>query len=505
MMGSPTPDRSGVTGVGQAGFVKRHGLYTPEQAGDAATVASEIYERGLRTVRLTVVDQHGHPRSKSLAPEVAVAAMSNGLDFSGAIYSLDSGNQVFVPAFAAGGGFGIDEFTGFPDIVLVPDPSTFRILPWADRTGWMLCDTYFSNGQPMPLDGRGLMRRMLSQLADAGYDYLAGIEVEYYIVKVDSDHLTPENAGFTPPPPAVSVWERGYQYLSEVRLDSVASTLEAIRDGLSAVGIAPRSMEDEWGPGQMEFSFSPIGGLAAADAVVLFRSAVKQICQRRGLLASFMCRPGLPNFFSSGWHLHESLISRQDGTNAFASTDDWLSQTGRQFVAGLIEHSMPMTVFATPTVNGYKRYRPYSFAPDRVCWALENRGALVRVQGAPADTNSHVEMRMGEPAANPYLYMAANIAAGLDGMRRKLEPPAPVEADPYSAEAVPLPTSLAGAVAALAQDGFFRKAFGDTLVDYLLQMKRAELARHDAAVAENPPPEGQDVSDWELREYFEFY
>src|SRR5690349_22612799 len=184
MMGSPTPAQSGVTGVGQAGFVARHGLYTPEQAIDAEAVASQIREHGLRTVRLTVVDQHGHPRSKSLAPDVAIAAMSNGLDFSGAIYSLDTGNQVFVPAFAAGGGFGIDEFTGFPDVVLVPDATTFRVLPWADRTGWMLCDVYFSNGQPMPLDGRGLMRRMLAELGDAGYDYLAGIEIEYYIVRL---------------------------------------------------------------------------------------------------------------------------------------------------------------------------------------------------------------------------------------------------------------------------------------------------------------------------------
>jgi len=498
--------RSGlVNGVGQHGFVARYGLYTEEQAAAAAAAARRIGELDLRTVRLTVVDQHGIPRSKSLSPEVAIAAMSNGLDFSGAIYSLDSGNQVFVPAFAAGGGFGIDEFTGFPDVVLVPDATTFRVLPWADRTGWMLCDVYFSNGQPMPLDGRGLMRRMLGELGEAGYDYLAGIEIEYYIVRLDTDLVLPENAGFTPPPPQVSIFELGYQYLSEVRLDSVAGTLEAIRDGLSAIGLPPRSMEDEWGPGQMEFSFSPIGGLAAADAVVLFRSAVKQICQRRGLLATFMCRPALPNFFSSGWHLHESLLSPGDGRNVFASEDGYLSATGRQFVAGLLEHAIPMTVFATPTVNGYKRFRPYSFAPDRVCWALENRGALVRVQGAPGDLNSHVENRMGEPAANPYLYMAANIAAGLDGIRRKLEPPAPVEADPYAAEAVPLPTSLAGAVAALAQDGFFRKAFGDTLVDYLLQMKRAELARHDAAVAENPPLEGQDVTDWEMNEYFEFY
>jgi glutamine synthetase len=496
---------SDVDGVGQPGFVARHGLYSGEQTAAAQALADQIRGLELRTVRLIVVDQHGVPRGKALSPDVAIAAMRNGLDFSGAIYSLDTGNQVFVPAFAAGGGFGIEEFTGFPDIVLVPDPSTFRVLPWADRTGWMLCDAYFSNGQPMPLDGRGLMRRMLGELGETGFDYLAGIEIEYYIVKVDSDHITPENAGFTAAPPPVSVWERGYQYLSEVRLDSVSSTLEAIRDGLAGVGLHPRSMEDEWGPGQMEFSFNPIGGLAAADAVVLFRSAVKQICQRRGLLATFMCRPALPNFFSSGWHLHESLLSRQDGRNAFASADDWLSSTGRHFVAGLLEHSMPMTVFATPTVNGYKRYRPYSFAPDRVCWALENRGALVRVQGSPGDTNSHVEMRMGEPAANPYLYMAANIAAGLDGIRRKQDPPAPVEADPYATQNPLLPASLADAIGALEKDDFFRKAFGDTLVDYLLQMKRSEVGRYEASLAENPLPDGQEVSEWEMREYFEFY
>src|ERR1700733_7615399 len=297
-------------GVGQPGFVARHGLLTPAAVAAAEEVAARITELDLRTVRLVVVDQPGATRAKSLSPAAAIAALANGLDFSGAIYSLDTGNQVFVPAFAAGGGFGIDEFTGFPDVVLVPAPSTLRVLPWADRTGGMLCDVYFSSGAPMPLDGRGLMRRALSSLADAGYDFLAGIEIEYYIVKVDSDRIEPEDAGFTPAPPAVSVFQRGYQYLSEGGPDSVSGTLEAIRDGLNAVGLPPRSMEDEWGPGQMEFSFSPIGGLAAADAVVLFRSAVKQMCQRRGLLATFMCRPALPNFFSSGWHLHESLISR---------------------------------------------------------------------------------------------------------------------------------------------------------------------------------------------------
>jgi glutamine synthetase len=245
-------------------------------------------------------------------------------------------------------------------------------------------------------------------------------------------------------------------------------------------------------------------GLAAADAVVLFRSAVKQMCQRRGLLATFMCAPGLPNFFSSGWHLHQSLLRRPGGENAFASPDAPLSATGRQFVAGLLDHALPMMPFAAPTVNGYRRLRPYSFAPDRVCWAVENRGAMVRVQGSPGDGSSHVENRIGEPAANPYLYMAANVAAGLDGIARGLDA-APVEEDPYAADAPLLPSSLEDAIGALDKDEFYRQAFGKILVDYLLMMKRAELARYAAAQADNPPPAGQAVTDWEMREYFEFF
>ena len=498
-------DFSDFSGVGQPGFVRRHGLASAERTSLAEEVASRIRELGLRTVRLAVVDQHGVPRGKMLSPPSAIAAMSDGLDFSGAIYSLDTGNQVFVPAFAQGGGFGIEEFTGFPDVVLVPDPATFRVLPWADRTGWMLCDVYFGNGQPMPLDGRGLLRRVLSSLGEAGYDLLAGIEVEFYIVVRPAEVLLPSNAGFTPPPPPVSVFERGYQYLSEVRLDSMGDTLEAVRDALDGVGLLPRSIEDEWGPGQLEFSFPPMPGLAAADAAVLLRSAVKQVCQRRGLLATFMCRPALPNFFSSGWHLHQSLLSRADGSNAFASSSSFLSDVGRYYVAGLLAHTPPMAVFAAPTVNGSRRFRPYSFAPDRVCWAVENRGALVRVQGSAGDLSSHVEMRLGEPAANPYLYMASNVVAGLDGIKRRIEPPPPVSADPYAADAPPLPGSLAAAVDALDADGFYREEFGSALVDYLVMMKRAEIGRYESALAAAPVADGQDVSDWEMREYFEFF
>jgi glutamine synthetase len=232
------------------------------------------------------------------------------------------------------------------------------------------------------------------------------------------------------------------------------------------------------------------------------------VCQRRGLLATFMCRPALPNFFSSGWHLHQSLLNRPDRSSAFASASGPLSDVGRRYVAGLLAHALPMAVFAAPTVNGYRRFQPYSFAPDRVTWALENRGALVRVQGAPGDASSHVEMRLGEPAANPYLYIAANVAAGLDGIRHHLEPPPAVTADPYVAEAPRLPGSLREAVAALDADQFYRSAFGTTLVDYLVMMKRAEIRRYEDALASEAAAGSAavpDVSDWEMREYFEFF
>ncbi len=243
-------------------------------------------------------------------------------------------------------------------------------------------------------------------------------------------------------------------------------------------------------------TFDPLAGLEGADAMVLFRSATKQVAHDLGLHASFMCRPALPNFFSNGWHLHESLRDRESGLNAFTSTsaEERLSQVGRQFVAGILEHALAMTVFTTPTINGYKRFKPYSFAPDRVTWANENRGTMVRVQGDPLEKGAHIENRLGEPAANPYFYLAANLAAGLDGIRRGLEPPAVVEADPYSIEAPRLPSSLWEAVDLLEADTFFPEVFGEGFVRFVTAMKRNEINRFLG-----------EVTDWEMREYFEFY
>ena len=281
------------------------------------------------------------PRTKHLSGEAAISAMRNGSDFSGAIYSLDTGNCVFPPAFAEGGGFGIPEITGFPDISIVPDPTTFRILPWADRTGWMLCDAYFSNGKPMPLDGRAQLRGQLARLAERRLPLLLrprGRVLRDALRRRGPDRPRRDR------PARPGARRRRRRARLPVPLRQRASTAPAhssrpLRDGLWDVGLPPRSIEDEWGPGQFEFTFSPMEGLDAADAMILFRSTMKAVCARRGLLASFMCWPQLPNFFPSGWHLHQSLVDAPSGTNAFVDDREVLSPVGLQFVAGLLDHA----------------------------------------------------------------------------------------------------------------------------------------------------------------------
>jgi glutamine synthetase len=160
------------------------------------------------------------------------------------------------------------------------------------------------------------------------------------------------------------------------------------------------------------------------------------------------------------------------------------------WMAGLLEHARGAAAFSTPTLNGYKRYRPFSLAPDRAIWGRDNRGVMVRVLGAPGDPASHLENRVGEPAANPYLYMASQVVSGLDGLKRKADPGPSADA-PYDTKAPPLPRSLGEALSALREDKVFRAGFGDFFVDYYLKLKQAEIDRFDS-----------EVSDWEQREYF---
>jgi glutamine synthetase len=381
-------------------------------------------------------------------------------------------------------------------MTMVPDPSTFRILPWAPHSATILCDLYFQSGAPVPFSTRAIMKRALAELSAAGFDYLAGLEVEFHLFRVTDANRALSDSGQPATPPGVEFISHGYNYLTELRYDQLDPVFEILRKDLQALALPLRSLEVEFGPGQCEFTFGTLSGIAAADAMVLFRSAVKQIATRHGYHATFMCRPAIPNVFSSGWHLHQSLVERTTGANAFATppgSPDLLSACGRSFLGGLIEHALPSTPFTTPTINGYRRYRTHSLAPDRVAWGMENKAAMVRVCGEPGNPATHLENRVGEPAANPYLYMSSQILSGLDGMRTARDPGASADV-PYETPAPMLPTSLEKAVDVLDADAFYRGVLGDQFVDYLVHIKRAEIARFQL-----------EVSEWEQREYFDLF
>jgi glutamine synthetase len=474
-------------------FVERHSLWTDEQANAAEAVEKGIAEHTLEVVRFSFADQHGILRGKTVMAPEAPAMMRNGCTVTTTLLAKDTAHRTVFPVFTSGGGFGMPEMEGGGDFLMIADPTTFRVLPWANNTGWMLCDIYFPNGKPVPFSTRQLYRDQLARLAKAGFDYMAGLEVEFHLFKLENPRLAAADAAWPPEPPDVSLISQGFQLLTEVRYDLIDPIVEVFRRDLVALGLPLRSVELELGPSQCEFTFGPQVGLAPADTMVLFRSAVKQIARRHGLHASFMCRPRFPNAFSSGWHLHQSLMKAKSEVNAFAADDDAevLSGLGRQFLAGLIAHARAAAAFTTPTLNGYKRYRPYQLAPDRAIWARDNRGVMVRVLGSPGDPATRLENRVGEPAANPYLYMASQIIAGLDGIARKLEP-GPSADTPYETEAEFLPKSLAEALDALRGSACFRAGLGDAFVDYYIRIKEFEIARFQS-----------EVTEWEHREYFE--
>jgi len=447
--------------------------------------------KGIKAVRFSFADQHGVLRGKTLAASAAEAAMERGVTVTSTLLLKDTSHKTVFPAFTPGGGVGLLEMQGAADILMVPDPSTFRVLPWAPDTGWFLCDLQFLDGRPVPFSTRGQLHRCLERLEGAGYEFVAGLEVEFHVFKLRDPRLQPEDAGQPGTPPDVELLTTGYQLLTEHRYDQVDAVVQLLRDGLAALDLPLRSFEIEFGPSQLEFTLAPRAGIAAADSMILLRSAVKQIARRHGYHATFMCRPKLPNVMSSGWHLHQSL--RRNGLNAFTSDREDLSETGKQYLAGLLAHGRAAAAFATPTINGYKRYRPYSLAPDRVIWGKENRGAMLRVVGAPRDPDTRIENRIGEPAANPYLYFASQIYCGLDGIERRL-PLARAADTPYEAKADLLPRTLEEALQHLRIDKTLRDGFGAGFVDYYCRIKEAEIARFNL-----------EVSDWEHREYFDLF
>ena len=226
-----------------------------------------------------------------------------------------------------------------------------------------------------------------------------------------------------------------------------------------------------------------------------------------GYFATFMARPAIKGYYSSGWHLHQSLVDSANGQSLFMpeAAGEYLSPLGKSFLGGVLRYAVPGTVFATPTVNGYRRFRPNSLAPDRVTWAYDHRGVMMRVLGAPGDPATRLENRVGEPAANPYLYIASQIAAGLAGIQGSFDP-GPSDDEPYAADRPRLPKSLPEALDALEKEPLFRQEFGDIFISYFLKLKRMEASRYLRFVEQaGGQPAGDEPTEWEQNEYFDFF
>ena len=475
-----------------AGLVAEHHLWTDEQYAAAEQIRRTVDELGVRLVRVSFADQHGILRGKTLTRDSFEHALRDGHRMASTLLLKDTSHRTVYPVFNEGGGLGRPELSGVADIVAVPDPTTFRTLPWTADTGWVLCDLYYPDGRAVPLSSRRVLADTVDRLAERGFAYRTGLEVEFHVFRITDAHREPAAAGQPGVPVEVAHLGRGYQLNTEVWLDDLDEVVQLVAATAEGLGLPLRSIENEFGPSQLEATFEPGTGLATADAMVLFRSAVKQVCRRRGYHATFMCRPQVPEVAACGWHLHQSLVDLTTGRNAFApGPGEPLSLIGRQFLGGLLRHAAAATVFAAPTVNSYKRYRKYSLAPDRIVWGLDNRGALLRV--ISAGQASRIENRSGDPTANPYFYLASQAAAGMSGLDDGADP-GPPSADPYDCAAEPLPASLMAALSALRADPVFAKAFGQLIVDYVIDLKTAEIDRFLAT-----------VTDWEQREYFELF
>ncbi|MDQ0381573.1 glutamine synthetase family protein [Amycolatopsis thermophila] len=479
------------------GFIEKFGLWTEEQKEAARAVLARVQDEGLRSVRVSFVDQHGLLRGKTIPASGLAAVFRGGISCVSTLLSKDTSGTTVFSAFNPDAGLGVAEMAGAADIVMVPDPTTFHLVPWAGGTARVLCDLRFANGEQVPFCSRGVFRNALDRATAAGYGYLTGLEIEFHLYRRAEHFPNADGIGRGTHPTPVEPINQGNQLLAEDRGDEVEPATRRIREVLEAMGIELRSVEVEYGANQLEVTLDPALGLASADAMVLLRSTIKQVARRSGYHATFMCRPQIPDSKSSGWHLHQSLLSAgaDPGRNLFVPADGEgpISPVGGQFIAGQLAHASAACVFANPTINGYKRFQPYSMAPDRIAWARDNRGAMIRLVGSAEDGTTHVENRIGESAANPYLYMASQLHSGLEGIAAKL-PLVPSADDPYTTEAGRLPVNLREAVDALEADTGLTRAMGARFVAYYAALKRAEIARFE-----------RTVTDWEHREYFDLF
>ena len=486
-------------------FAQRCGVQDAQREEMVKRAVARINDGRIDLVRIAWCDLHGITRGKTLTAKAAVHALNEGIGMVSTLILKDTSDRTAFKVFEPGGTSSLPGFGQANNLVLLPDPASLCELPWSEGSNWLRAQPYFQDGSPVELDTRRVLTQALKLLAQQGYSLRCGLEIEFHIYRIkDAEaQLDPELAAWPGLPPQVELIHPGYKLLSEDWYDMAEPALRIVKDTAQALGMPLLSLELELGPSQVEAVFDATDTMTAADNMVLFRNAVRMALRRAGYHASFVCRPPFANIMSSGWHLHQSVVRLADGANAMrreapapgASALDaamTLSDVGEHWLAGLLAHAKGMSSLCTPTINGFGRYRSNDLAPQSVLWGRDNRGAMLRVIGECGENATRIENRIGEPAANPYLYLAAQIHAGLDGLQNGLRAPKATDS-PYGHDGERLPTSLPEAVQALRADPAMVAGLGTDFVDYFTQIKASEIARYDAA---------EDKDDFQRREYF---
>jgi glutamine synthetase len=438
-----------------------------------STDLSDLAASGVRTVRLQYADLHGISRGKDIPIGAFAHTVGEGIGFVEAIMTVDLRHNV-VAGFEG----------GFPDLVAIPDPSTLRRLPWQPEIATCLVDLVDGiTREPSGVDPRGALKRVLAEYTALGLEPILGPELEFYLCEPDPTSANGYRPYASQDSPVYTVGAQA----------DPRGTLSRMLDASVELGLGAVALAHEYGRGQYEINLRHSEALESADRAFRFKALVKEMAAIDGLLATFMGKP-FNDDEGSGFHLHISLVD-DAGANACEDVagEEGLAAVTRHFIAGILEHCPAMMVFFNPTVNAYRRISAEALVPTRVSWGHDHRMTLVRVpreRGAA----TRLEVRVGDGTANPYLAYTAALAAGLDGIRRQLEPPPPVEGMiydlPEEEQGRALPTTFQEALEALGADPVIADAFGERLLDMFGAIKAAELERFRSW-----------VTDWEFAEY----
>jgi glutamine synthetase len=380
------------------------------------------------------------------------------------------------------------------DMYLMPDPSTFKVIPWEAKEGAgtarMICDVYTPAGEPFAGDPRGVLKRAMAKAEDMGFVYNAGPELEFFLFKYDENGqptLSPQDHG--------GYFDYSTDEAVVVRKDMVAA--------LEALDISPEASHHEVATGQHEIDFRYADAVRTADNAVTFKYVVKAVARFHKLYATFMPKP-IFGINGSGMHTHQSLVYRDSGKNAFADPQDefGLSTTAKQFIAGQLVHARGLCPIVAPLVNSYKRLVPGYEAPVYLSWARINRSALIRVPRVSQTEATRLELRCPDPSCNPYLAFAGMLMAGLDGIERGLEPPDALEENLYEMDdecradwrVKTLPGSLREALDCLSEDHVIQDALGPHVYERFMEAKTQEWDEYRTK-----------VSGWEVQRYLPVY